>query len=90
MIIANLFTSHNINLGVSETQRYTQCGNAVTTKIIKSIMEQLIGGKFTQGATPSFNMGLTASAMPSPKCPSDTSPSPNIMSNLNFHSQALQ
>ena len=41
--------------GVSETQRYTQCGNAVTTKVIKSIMEQLIGGKFTQGATPSFN-----------------------------------
>lgn len=40
--------------GVSDTQRYKQCGNAVTTKVIKSIMEQLIRGKFTQGATPSF------------------------------------
>lgn len=29
--------------GVSDTQRYKQCGNAVTTKVIKSIMEQLIG-----------------------------------------------
>lgn len=28
--------------------------------------------------TGEFNMGLTASATPSPKCPSDTSPSPNI------------
>lgn len=45
--------------GVSDTQRYKQCGNAVTTKVIKSIMEQLIGGKFTQGATPSFNKDYT-------------------------------
>ena len=48
--------------GVSDTQRYKQCGNAVTTKVIKSIMEKLIGGKFTQ-ANPtdlSFNKDLTA------------------------------
>lgn len=30
--------------------------------------------------TGEFNMGLTASATPSPKCPSDTSPSPNLNS----------
>lgn len=34
--------------GVSNTQRYKQCGNAVTTKVIKSIVEKLIGGKFTK------------------------------------------
>ena len=39
--------------GVSDTQRYKQCGNAVTTKVIKSIVEQLIVGKFTQNSTSS-------------------------------------
>jgi len=64
--------------GVSDTQRYKQCGNAVTTKVIKSIMEKLIVGKFTQGATPSFNKDLEVSATPTPKSPSATSPNPNI------------
>lgn len=36
----------------------------------------------TQGATPSFNKGLTAmQQVASPKCPSDTSLNPNIMFN---------
>jgi len=64
--------------GVSDTQRYKQCGNAVTTKVIKSIVEQLIGGKFTQGATPSFNMGLEVPTSSPPKSPKATSPNPNI------------
>ena len=65
--------------GVSDTQRYKQCGNAVTTKVIKSIMEQLIGGKFTQGATPSFNKDLTATQqVVSPKSAKQTSLNPNI------------
>ena len=64
--------------GVSETQRYTQCGNAVTTKVIKSIVKKLIGGKFTQGATLSFNKDLTATQqVASSKCPSDTSLNPD-------------
>jgi len=71
--------------GVSDTQRYKQCGNAVTTKVIKSIVEKLIGGKFTQGATPSFNKGLKVrkSEISSPKSnPTDlTSPNPNIKLN---------
>ena len=71
--------------GVSDTQRYKQCGNAVTTKVIKSIMEQLIGGKFTQGATPSFNKDLTATQqVASPKSASQTSLNPNIIYNFGF------
>jgi len=65
--------------GVSDTQRYKQCGNAVTTKVIKSIMEQLIGGKFTQ-ANPtdlSFNKDLTATQqVASPKSAELTSLNP--------------
>ena len=67
--------------GVSDTQRYKQCGNAVTTKVIKSIMEQLIGGKFTQGATPSFNKDYQETSSEVSQIPNGTSDNPDIKLN---------
>jgi len=64
--------------GVSDTQRYKQCGNAVTTKVIKPIVEKLIGGKFTQGATPSFNKDYQETSSEVSQIPNGTSDNPNI------------